>query len=464
MHSAKIVEKTERTFYTPVGVLRLLGIRWVRPQLLALVAKLTVVVWIAAAAGLLQPVTGALTFLGFAFLHAVNAGALGANHSTHSALYALLCMSFSVSYDFSLDGLLAQHTAWPRLVAEDSVLTSGFAPALLLVILAYTLFAGGVAKVRYGWSGWRDGTALRFYLEQSAPVARWPWISRLMIDSPALCRAAAWGTLVLELGAVAAVVSSEMRLPLILGWVGLHLGILCVMMPAYWVQMWCYLLLLDWPWLLSLVTDGDPVHSAVSDGGAGAVVLTALGCLFAAALGYVLVTESEQWPFTSVPMYSNGTPAADRMPLPARSELHERALRAARGRHKAWQRAWVDDEFTEDIWVRPAAEGEEPQRLFHFLHERGTGTFVRWSQYAKVVREIAIEDVAAKPADQPDHSDADQVYPATRFLRLVAPLVRDALPDWERYEALELICRTECGGVVIARAELAGVRVQESVR
>ncbi|MFE0041901.1 hypothetical protein [Streptomyces albireticuli] len=463
LSSAKVIEKTEPEFYTPVGALRLLGIKRVRPRLLTLVARLTVVVWIAAAAGLLQPVTGALTFVGFAFLHAVNAGALGANHSMHSSLYALLCMSFSVSYDFSLDRLLAQHTVWPRLVADDSVLTSGFAPALLLVLLAYTMFAGGVAKVRYGWSGWRDGSALRFYLEQSAPVARWPWISRLVTGSPALCRLAAWGTLVIELGSIAAVFAYEARLPLVLCWVCLHLGILCMMMPAYWAQMWCYLLLLDWPRLVSLVTGGDPGHPAVPAGGAGAVALAGLGCLVVAALLYVLLTESEQWPFTSVPMYSNGTRGADRMALPGRAELHARAVRAARGRHGAWQRAWVDQEYMEDIWVRPADDGAEPRRLFHLLHESGATPPARWSQYAKVVREIAVEDVAAKPADRPEHTPARE-YAAARFLREVVPLVRNALPGWERYRALELICRTECGGVVVARAELADRPAEEPVR
>ncbi|MFD0385727.1 hypothetical protein ACFQ2B_35490 [Streptomyces stramineus] len=225
--------------------------------------------------------------------------------------------------------------------------------------------------MRYGWSGWRDGSALRFYLSESAPVARWPWLSRLVTGSPALCRLAAWGTLVIELGSVAAVFSHQARLPLILCWVGLHLGILCMMMPAYWVQMWCYLLLLDWPRLVSLVTGGEPGHPAVPEGGAGAMTLAVLGCLTAAALVYILVTESEQWPFTSVPMYSNGTRSADRIVLPGRAELHSRAVRAARGRHGAWQRPWVDQEYMEDIWALPADDGARPQRLFHLLHERG---------------------------------------------------------------------------------------------
>lgn len=457
LSAAEIIGRTEPTFYTPVAVLRALHIRWVRPRVLSFISKLTIAMWIAAAVGLLQPVTAVLTFLGFAFLHAVNAGALGANHSTHAALYALFCMCFSVSYGFSVDGLLARHFGWPLLVPRDSALSSGFAPTLALVVLTYTLFAGGVAKVRYGWSGWRDGSALHFYLRASAPLARWPWLSRFMIAHPAVCRVSAWATLVIELGSILAIISSPLRMPLVLTWVCLHTVILCVMFPGYWIQMWCYLLLLNWPWLISKITGTPPAPQHFTDTGPGAVALTVVGCLVAAALVYVLIVSSEQWPFTSVPMYSNGTRDADQVPLPAREELHPRAVRAARGRYSAWGRAWVDDEFLEDIWVHPADPETKPQRLFHLLFEHGT-TFVRWSQYAKVVRRLAIEDVAAKTAGRLEYAADGRVYPATSFLRRVTPLVRAALPDWQHYDALELACRTSSGDVVIGRAELAEPR------
>jgi len=459
LHSAKIIAGTEQAFYTPVGVMRMLGLRWVGPRTLSVVAVLTVIAWTAATVGFLQPIAGILTFLGFAFLHKVNAGALGSNHSTHSALYALFCMSFSVSYDYSLDGYLARHAHWPLLVPEHSVFGSGFAPLLLLVLLAYTVFAGGLAKLRYGWSGWLDGSALRFYLEESAVAARWPRLSRLLVGSPRLCRHLAWLTLVVELSAPAAIGSSSLRMPLILAWACLHIGILLVMMPAYWVQMWCYLLLLDWPRILAAVLGRQPGEALEAVGsGFGGTVFTAVGLLACAALVAVLLRESEQWPFTSVPMYSNG-PAAGAVRLPAREELHSRAVRARRGRHAAWQRAWVGEEVMEDIWLTPVGDGE-PKRLFHLMHEHRVAKFVRWSQYSKVVRGIAIADVAARPAGGLAFDPADREYPATRFLRTVAPVVRNALPDWQRYERLDLVCRTDSGGVVIGRADLS----EESVR
>ncbi|MFD9621943.1 hypothetical protein ACFWB2_32360 [Streptomyces virginiae] len=458
LFAPKIIAETEPAFYTPVSALRLLGIGWVRPQVLMVIRNLTIIAWVAAGIGLLQPITAILTFIGFAFLHAVNAGALGANHSSHSALYTLFGMCFSVSYDFSFDGLLAEHAGWPLLVARDSVLTSGFAPTLLLVMLAYTFFAAGVAKLRFGWQGWRNGSALHFYLRMAQQTARWPWLSQLMIAKPRLCCMAAWGTLIVELSALVAIFSWQLRMPMVLAWIAMHVVILWVMFPAYYIQMWCYLPLFDWPWLIAEITGDGPVAPPFIDDGAAAAALAIVGCTVSAMLLYVLVASSEQWPFTSVPMYSNGTADADRIPLPARTELHARATKAARGCHTSWGRAWVDEEFVEDIWVRPADSNSKPKRLWLLLFEEGTTTFVRWSQYAKVLRELVIEDVLAKPPTSPEYTE-DRLYPATAFLRQLAPLVRAALPTWEQYDALELVCRTSCGDVMVGRTELAESRV-----
>lgn len=447
LQAAKIIGGTEPAFYTPVRALRLLGLRWVRPQVLSVVSKLTIVAWIAAAAGFLQPVSGILTFLGFAFLHMVNAGALGANHSTHSAVYALLGMCFSVSYGFSLDGLL--HL--PHLVAGGSAFTSGFAPLLVLVFLSYTLFAGGVSKVLNGGTGWFNGGALRFYLARSAPIARWPFLSRLLIGSPALCRLMAWASVAIELTAPVAILSSPLRVPLVVAWVGLHVGILCVMMPAYWVQMWCYLL---------IVVPALTPHAAIGTGVSGAGACTAIGVVAVVVLVVVLLRQSEEWPFTAVPMYSNGRPA-DAVPPPAVTELYGRAVLAHHGRHRAWQRAWVIDEVMEDIWVRPA-DGGDRRPLFHLMHEHKVAKFVRWSQYHKVVRATAIADVAAKFDDRAALGADAPHYPATRLLRAVAPVVRRALADWQRYGHLELVCRTDSGGVVIAATPLGVTEVRLS--
>lgn len=451
LDAPRIIARTEPAFYTPVGILRVLGIRWVEPRVLSVVRAVTMVTWVAATVGFLQPVSAALTFLGFAFLHAVNAGTLGSNHSTHAALYALFCMSFSVSHDsLSLDRYLSTHAGWPLLVPPGSLLESGFAPKLLLVSMAYIMFAGGVSKLRNGGLAWSNGKALRFYIEQSTEHARAPQLARALVDRPLLCRILACLSVVVELSAPLVLVDAAFRLPLILAWVGFHLGILLVMMPAYWIQMWCYLLLVDWNQPLAVVTGGHhPSATMLSDSGPGAAVLTVLGFLYCAALLLVLVRQSEQWPFTSVPMYSNAIPP-DELTPPTRDQLHARAAQVVGGRVSAWQRPWVSTEILEDIRLVPR-DGEPPTALFDVMAEQDA-RFVRWSQYAKVVRAVAVADVAAKSADRLEEIGPD--YPASRFLGTLVTFVRSGLPTWRQYERLELACRTSSGWLVIGRADL----------
>lgn len=88
-NSPSIMKRTVAPFYTPPKLLQLFGFGMPNLRTLKFVRILTIVFWISAAAGLLQPISNVITFLGFAFLHATNSGALGSNHSTHSALHSL---------------------------------------------------------------------------------------------------------------------------------------------------------------------------------------------------------------------------------------------------------------------------------------------------------------------------------------------------------------------------------------
>jgi hypothetical protein len=422
---------------------------------------MTVVVWLAATVGLLQPLTAILTFLGFAFLHGVNAGALGSNHSTHAALYTLFCLNFSVSNDAcSLDHYLTSHAHWPLLLRAGSVLESGFAPKLMLVFLVYCMFAGGVAKLRNGGLKWLNGDALRFYIKESSNYARWPSFARVLIERPVLCCCLAWFSVVVELCSILVLWKSVFCLPLVLAWTCHHVGILLVMMPAYWVQMWCYTLVLDWRSIIAVALGREPpsvVNSLTSaspvGGQFGVTVLIAIGYLVCLGLGLVLLQHSEFWPFTSLPMYSNAVPP-DSEPRPTREELQIRARRAWNGDLAAWKRAWVSSEVWEDIWIVPAGDNRRPMSLFDLLDKQPDTKFVRWSQFAKVVRTVAIADLVAKAGDSVDLSAVDAEYPATRFLRKVVAVVKHGLPDWQQYQRLELVCHADSDWIVIGRTDL----------
>jgi hypothetical protein len=448
LDAPQIVGRVSPLFYTPPRLLRLLGVPMPGLRLLRLVRGFTLGVWVLAAGGFLQPVTAVLTFLGFAFLHAANAGALGSNHSTHSALYALFALCFSVSDDaLSLDHFLRERMPWPHLVPVGSVLASGFARKLLLISLVYVMLAGGIAKVRNGGRAWFTGKMLRFYIRESAGLARSPWLSRVLQSSPRLCRAMAVGTVIVECSGVLALIDSRFTPWVVLAWVGLHIGILLVMMPAYWVQMWCYLLLLDWHALLGL---GSGRRWLPAPGDPAVTALTVFGGLYCLVLLLVFLRHSEEWPFTSVPMYSNGTLPVERKPSAA-AELHARAAAARRGDVTAWHRPWVSTEIEEDVMI-VSAGGEPAQPLFAVLAEHGQLP-ARWSQWGKVIREVTIADLAAKPADRPGADGPD--FPAARFLSRLAGYVRERLPETE-HGRLDLVCPTLEGLLVIGSAPLPG--------
>src|SRR5579864_295929 len=459
LHAALIIGRTERTFYTPVPFMRALGISWVRPTFLWIVTALTVVVWIAAITGLCQPFAAVLTFLGFAFLHAVNAGALGSNHSTHLALYVLFALCFCVSNDaWSFDHYLSSHTRWPFPLTAAPIFESGFAPKLILVFMAYCMFAAGTTKIRNGGWTWLNGKALRFYIKESAEYARWPAFASALVTRRALCTLLSCFTVVIELAAILVLWKSSYRLPFVLAWTCLHMGILLVMMPAYWVQMWCYILVLDWGGITKLISGhkSEVIYPMASSlplaAGPSAIFVSLLGFSICLALLVILVRQCECWPFTTVPMYSNAvSPDLERRPM--LEELQLRAERAKAGDVSAWRRPWVTPEAWEDIWIIPRRDAQ-PISLHKLLEKRPNIKFVRWSQFAKVVREVTITDLIAKPKGRAEFDALAPEYPATRFLRQVEAVVKRALPEWNEYKRLEMVCHADPEWIVIGRIDL----------
>ena len=447
--------RTNRDLYTPPAVLRLFRVTWVDVSVLRIVRVFTIIAFIAAAAGVLQPISAVAVFLGFALLHAVNSGALGSNHSTHAALYTLFGMMFSVSYDGpTVDGVLANQLWWPHLVHSGSVLESGFAPTFVLVALVYIMFAAGISKLLNGGYRWLDGKCLRYYIQESIDFSRFPRLARAVIGRAWLCRGLAVVAAIVELSApVAIFVAPQYRAFFVLAWCAFHIGILSVMMPAYWIQMWCYLLVLDWYKIGSVVLRRSLHPPVLADTSSiAATALTSLGVAFCFALIIVLIRQLEEWPFTTVPMYSNGVPPTE-LVLPTREQLHARAIRALQGRSRAWNRPWVSDEIQEDVRLVRLNATAAP--LYETVVKHGV-PFVRWSQYAKVVRSVAIADIASKPADKPDLLGPD--LPASRFLNKLAKVVRQGVPDWKKYGRIELICKTADGWLVTGRAQIGDVQ------
>lgn len=452
LHAATIILRTHPALYTPVGLMRVLRVRWVPPAVLRIISSLTVIAWVAAACGFLQPLSACATFLGFFFLHGVNAGALGSNHSTHVALYALFCMCFSVSHDTcSLDRALA--SPWLPLFETTGAFASGFASKLLLVLVVYIMVAAGLAKLRCGGLVWLNGAALRYYIADHATCARSPRLARFLIARPALCCVIASATVALELSSIFALWDSTLRLPFVCAWICFHVGIFLVMTPSYWVQIWCYVPLLNWDHLSAsgAAVPSQPLEpSLVHDW--GETVFAFVGWSICISLSIVMLRRSEYWPLTSVPMYSNAITPAREWPS-CIGDLKRRADAAWRGDAQAWKHPWVPSEAWEGVWAVPA-DGGRPVWLFYLMAKQPKAKFVRWSQFAKVTRHVAIADFASRASSSNHDTLHTADGPVTRFLSLLTDIARRELPDWHAYERLEFVCRCGSGWVIVSRSHL----------
>lgn len=446
----QMLSKVSPLAYTPPRILGFLGFTTLPSQkILRLVRTVMVTSWLFAMIGFLQPVSAIVTFLCFAFLHAANSGSLGSNHSTHSALYALFALCFSVSHDiFSMDYFLFKKYEISMLVNSDSVLESGFAKYLLLISLIYIMLAGGIAKLKLGGIKWLDGEAFYFYIKESASFARSPRLSKLLRSHPLFFRSLPKISVLIEISGVLALFDHRLILPIVIIWILFHIGILLVMMPAYWVQMWCYLPLLDWYsyfGMNSAVTWDATAHSHFA-----IWTLNLVGVVYCAVLFFVFARNSEEWPFTSVPMYSNGTPPSQRCFL-AKSELQSKAKASLNGDIRAWIRPWMAPEADEDIQIVPVDKTKQKFSLFALLAHQGALP-ARWSQWAKVIRKITLEDLVAKPEGQAENLDPN--FPAAKFLKKMADFTVERVPSAAEYSHLEWVCRTKEGLVVIAKETL----------
>lgn len=435
-------------FYTPGVFAKRLRLDRLRPQTLRTIRGLTVTMMALAAAGAFQPVPQLLVLIGFALLHSCNSGALAGNHSTHAALYSLFAMCFSVT-GHSLDSVLIPGGLVPHTTLLGMLIRSRFGLNLALVLLVYILFSAGLSKLRYGWRGWLSGRALQFYLHESQRFTRAPRATRLILSRPPAVILLAWLGLATELGSICAIFLPDYRLWIVASWVGLHVSIFILMYPAHFIQCWCYLLIVwpaaqQWGWDDSRPTIAVPV-SVMSLG-------AAIGYAMAALLILCILNSWEEWPLTTMPMYSNGTIAPLSALAADKTDLCSRASAAVRGRHSSWCRPWVDGEVTQEIWLISRNEEIAPSRLFDTLSGTACILTVRWSQYVSVVRDTTIRDLALRQRID----DAPRRSPASMLLAELAESLRNHGLA-QTYKAVQLVCQLGDGPFVVASARIATV-------
>jgi hypothetical protein len=118
-------------------------------------------------------------------------------------------------------------------------------------------------------------------------------------------------TLGVELASPLALLSRRLRHLFVAVWVMMHLVIVLLMIPNFWIQSWCVAVLLtDWEWLrrLGLRRFRSWEMPAVEPAFAVAAprfVATVIGALLLATSAAPTLFQIEWYPFTHIPMYAS---------------------------------------------------------------------------------------------------------------------------------------------------------------
>lgn len=131
---------------------------------------------------------------------------------------------------------------------------------LVWVLMALAFTAAGLGKLWVSGLAWATSDNLRNLLirhqySHTPPLALGVWIARW----PLLCHALAVGTLVLEAGSPLALVSRRLRVPWILGLMGMQLGIGLLMGIKFLHYAPCYVFWFPWDRWLGGSTRIEPV-------------------------------------------------------------------------------------------------------------------------------------------------------------------------------------------------------------
>lgn len=453
---------TDPAFYTPRGLLARIGVGWVDAELLRAVRAVTVAAWCAAIAGLLQPLSFAVTGIGFMLLHGVGVGAVGITHRWYLAAWTLLALSFAVDDGrLSLDAWIARRfPRWP-LLHPPALWRTGWARKVVLLVAVSVLFSGGVAKLLGSGPAWLDGLSLQHYIARHDDP-RWPALATWLAERQWACAALSVFSVALELAAPLALVSRRARHALIVAALAFHLGIWLVMHPEYWAHSWCYLLLVDWRRLHAAVRPGATrAQAATSPAGSGPSLSAGAwaGTAVAAVLAAVSLARIEWWPFTHVPMYADyrgpaGAWSFDHL----RDEAQAREL--AWSCHREHQCSWASAWFRVYL-VEPDGTWTTLTRVVRY----GAGRpGVLSKQLFRTLREVVSADVVARGDGPLGHDPSRPDLPAAAWLRSLVPGIRRAVPDWRRWERVAIVANLETGAIVIAEAALDAGDAQRSGR
>jgi len=130
-----------------------------------------------------------------------------------------------------LGAVLAE--SWARWAGAPAGLRARAAETGALAMLAATWCGAGLSKLAGAGLSWADTTTLRAIAVGHAHVDA-PGLAQVVVDTPALARALAIGTVTIQLAAPALLLGARARLLVGLGLVTFHLGVAAVTRIGYW--------------------------------------------------------------------------------------------------------------------------------------------------------------------------------------------------------------------------------------
>lgn len=305
--------------YQPRGITAFLGVPSFAPGAMRALMAVTYLAWLCAAVGLftrpakILTAGGVLLAIGFE-----QAYETGSTHVHTLLVYVLVLLCFSDSdREWSVDAWLRRRRGLTQ-EAEGGVASigaTGLPRQAILMAVVGLYFGSGLSKLVDAGPRWIDGQSLQYYIGSQVDRTSFEIITALRMwvsEQRWLCQILSLSTLVIELGAPIALFSRRLRHLWIPAWISMHLGIVLLMAPNYWIHSWCVgVLLTDWAWLRHTLEtrsffEGDrPRLESVLASPGQSMRVRALGGALVVMAAVPPVVQIEWFPVTHVPMYSS---------------------------------------------------------------------------------------------------------------------------------------------------------------
>lgn len=409
-----LYEQTDPVFFARYGLVEWLHVPYIPAAWLQVLVWVTVVAWVCAAIGLFQRVSVVMTAVGVVILHGMFVGSNATNHAWYLPMYALVLMCFMRSQDaWSVD-------FWVRRMRGRTsssvlgVLDTGLARKALLVCAVGFYFSSGVAKLTDAGFRWLDGYPLQTALVNNpdvvaagitGPVANHLWVCAML----SVC------VVLIELGAVFALVSRRYRNWVVLSWLFLHVVLYLTIERWYFSNFWCLILVVDW----SAFTlkrrqprEDETTTLQLPAGGWNTTLASACGTVLLLLMAITAVFQVESWPLTHVPMFSQYNSPTFLAGYPRKAYSNpEEATRIAQTCVEQGCSHHVKQALTSRVEVWLIRAGRRPHKI-----QRNFGVASQKQWQRTVMAEMVVEWLAMS-ANENDAFDTSQRLPSRKMVR-----------------------------------------------